>query len=64
MDEGQRAHLISEIQRAARPGAHIVVEMFRAKEAFAYNIKKISGQLEWEVIRMSKDRFIARRKLQ
>jgi hypothetical protein len=41
-----------------------VVEMFRAKEGFPYDIKKISEQLGWEVIRISKDRFIARRKPQ
>jgi hypothetical protein len=37
------------------------MEMFRAKEGFFYDIKKISEQLGWEVIKMSKDRFIARR---
>lgn len=61
LDDGQRAHLISEIGRVARPGAHIVVEMYRAKDEFPYDIKGIADQLGWWTVRMSKDRFIARK---
>jgi dUTP pyrophosphatase len=60
MNEEQRAHLISEIQRVATPGAHIIVEMFHAKNGFPYDIKKLVNQLGWAVVKMSKDRFIAR----
>jgi hypothetical protein len=61
MTEVQRLRLLAEIDRTARPGAHIVVEMFNAKKGFPYDTGKIAKQLGWEILRMSKDRFIARR---
>jgi len=61
MDEGQRAHLISEIRRAASHGAHIFVEMFRAKGGFPYDTRKLADAIGWAIMRMSRDRFIARR---
>lgn len=63
MDDGQRRHLMSEIDRVAKPGAHVVVEMYKAKTSIPYDIKEIVGMLGngWRVVRMSKERFIARK---
>lgn len=63
MDAGRRAHLISEIRRTARLWAHLVVEMFPSKRGVPYDTKELFSLLgrEWDVVRMSKDRFIARR---
>lgn len=60
LDDRQRTHLVSEIRRTARPGAHLVVEMYGAKSAFPYDTKKIASKLGWEILRISKNRFIAR----
>lgn len=61
MDEGERNHLISEVNRTSRLGAYIVVEMFQAKKAFPYDVKVICEKLGWHVITISKDRFIAQK---
>ena len=63
MDHGQRAHLMSEIGRTARSGAHIVVEMYGAKTSIPHDIWEIFGMLGdgWRTIRVSKDRLIARK---
>jgi hypothetical protein len=61
LDEKQRAHLVSEVRRAAKGGAHIFVEMYKAKNSFPYDTREISNRLGWKIVRMSKDRFVARR---
>lgn len=61
LTEIQRLRLMAEIDRTAKPGAHIVVEMFPAKDGHPYDIREIAASLGWTIIRMSKDRLIARR---
>jgi len=60
LPEDQRIHLVSEIKRTAAEGAYIIVEMFRAKNGFPYNTKTLVNMLGWNIIRISKDRFIAK----
>jgi len=55
-----KRHLISEIKRTARLKAYIVVEMYQAKNTDPYDTKELTNLLGWNILRFSKDRFIAR----
>lgn len=60
MTERERRNLIKEIRRVSRNGAYAVVEMYPAKNGRPYSLDRIIRQLDWQIVRRSKDRFIAR----
>lgn len=61
LNERERSHLIKEIKRVSFPGAHIILEMYPAKQGKPYDLDKIVRHLGWTVLHRVKDRFIARR---
>lgn len=59
LNEIERFNLIQEIDRIARFGAHLFVEMYPAKQGHPYDINDIIKDLGWKIVRKSKHRFTA-----
>jgi len=71
LDIQEREQLVSELQRVARPGCHIMVELYPAKDSEASTKETMialrdellvalnSGQ-QWAVVRKTQERFIGR----
>ncbi len=59
LNNEERKHLFSEIDRIATKGCYIFMEMYPAKQGTPYNTNEIRMLfVGWKTIRFSKDRFI------
>jgi len=58
----QRRHLASEINRVAKGGTYLIVELYPAKDGISYNTLEVRSLFsEWTTKHASKDRFILKR---
>ena len=59
LTDDERIHLSKEINRVSNIGAHLILEMYEAKQGVPYNMIDIRSLFEsWEIIHSEKDRFI------
>lgn len=63
LSRSERLQVINEIKRVAAPGCYLIVELYKAKDANKFSQAVIFGLINWDKIRYSKDRFIARKAL-
>jgi len=62
MSPNERKHLCQEINRVSKPGTHLMVELYPAKNGYKYSTKAIIDYFAgWKTIHAIKDRFILRK---
>jgi hypothetical protein len=61
MKANERKHLAEEINKVARPGCFLMVELYSGKKTYPYTtigIKKMFPKHQWKTRHLIKDRFI------